>query len=48
MDKIPDEVWLYVLAIVVMVKVSSMIRALLPYEPGEPDITDYGDSDVTQ
>lgn len=41
--KIPDEVWMYILIIVVMIKVSSMIRAVLPYEPGEPDLTDYGD-----
>ena len=40
--RIPDEVW-YMLIIVVMIKVSSMIRAVLPYETGEPDLTDYGD-----
>jgi len=34
MVKIPDEI-LYIVIIVLMIKVSSMVRALLPYDPGD-------------
>jgi hypothetical protein len=34
MAKIPDEI-LYIVIIVLVVKVSSMVRALLPYDPGD-------------
>ena len=34
MDKIPDEVW-WIAAIVLAIKVSAMVRAVLPYDPGD-------------
>jgi hypothetical protein len=42
MDKIPDEI-LYVAVIVLVIYVSSKIRALLPFDPGDAYYHDFND-----